>query len=82
MHAPHTAQPIWQRDVHIPSGTANAQLRCQKALEIIPGDTHLFEEPGALAHVAQLAAGWFQQHLHPLPARRSTNSEHSQMSRN
>ena len=61
---------------------AYAQLRCQKALEIVPGATHLFEEPGTLEHVAQLAAGWFQQHLHPLPARRSTNSEHSRMSRN
>ena len=71
MHAPHTAQPIWQRDVQIPCGTANAQIRCQKALEIIPG---------ALAHVAQLAAGWFQQHLHPARIRRN-NSEHSQMSR-
>jgi dienelactone hydrolase len=43
---------------------AYAQLRCQKALEIVPGATHLFEEPGALERVAQLAAGWFQQHLH------------------
>jgi len=60
---------------------AYAQLRCQKALEIVPGATHLFEEPGALEHVAQLAAGWFQQHLHPLHALRSTNSEHSQMSK-
>jgi putative phosphoribosyl transferase len=44
---------------------AYVQLRCQKALEIIPGATHLFEEPEALTHVAQLAVGWFQQHLHP-----------------
>jgi hypothetical protein len=65
MPAPHTAQPIWHRGVQIPAGTANAQLRCQKALEIIPRATHLFEEPGALAHIAQFAAGWFQQHLHP-----------------
>ena len=65
MRALHIAQPLWQRDVQIPSGKANAQFRCQKALEIIPGATHLFEEPGALAHIAQLAAGWFQQHLHP-----------------
>ena len=57
MHALHTARPIWQRNVQIPSGTANAQLRCHKALEIIPGATHLFEKPGALAPVAQLAAG-------------------------
>ena len=44
---------------------AYAQLHCQKALEVIPGATHLFEEPGALAHVARLAAGLFQQYLHP-----------------
>jgi putative phosphoribosyl transferase len=61
---------------------AYAQLRCQKALEIVSGATHLFEEPGALEHVAQLAAGWFQQHLHPLHALRSNKSEHSQVSRN
>jgi len=61
---------------------AYAQLRCQKALEIVPGATHLFEEPGALEQVAQLAAGWFQQHLHPLPALRSNNGEHAQMRRN
>lgn len=39
------------------------QLRCTKAIQIIPGATHLFEEPGALAQVAQLATAWFQQHL-------------------
>jgi putative phosphoribosyl transferase len=60
---------------------AYVQLRCQKALEIVPGATHLFEEPGALEHVAQRAAGWFQQHLHPLHALHSNNSEHSQMRR-
>jgi dienelactone hydrolase len=54
---------------------AYVQLRCQKALEIVPGATHLFEESGALAHVAQLAAGWFQPHLHPLYALQSNNSE-------
>jgi len=36
-------------------------LRCTKALEIIPGATHLFEEPGALDQVADLAADWFQR---------------------
>jgi putative phosphoribosyl transferase len=60
---------------------AYAQLRCQKALEIVPGATHLFEEPGALEHVAQLAAGWFQQHLHSLHALHSNNSEPIYMSR-
>lgn len=34
-----------------------------KRLEIVPGATHLFEEPGALDHVARLAADWFAHHL-------------------
>lgn len=38
---------------------AYAQLSGQKDLEIIPGATHLFEEPGALEAVAHLAADWF-----------------------
>lgn len=40
------------------------QLRCEKHLAIIPGATHLFEEEGTLAQVAELAAGWFHDHLH------------------
>jgi putative phosphoribosyl transferase len=40
------------------------QLRCEKHLAIIPGATHLFEEEGTLAQVAELAAGWFRDHLH------------------
>ncbi|MEA2528885.1 MAG: putative phosphoribosyl transferase, partial [Thermomicrobiales bacterium] len=35
------------------------ELRTTKALEIVPGATHLFEEPGALEHVARLARAWF-----------------------
>ena len=42
---------------------ALAQLRSVKRLEIIPGASHLFEEPGALQAVARLARSWFQQHL-------------------
>jgi dienelactone hydrolase len=42
---------------------ALAQLRCEKKLEIVPGATHLFEEPGALDEVARLAAEWFRRHL-------------------
>lgn len=38
-------------------------LQCEKKLEIIPGATHLFEEPGALEQVASLASGWFERHL-------------------
>jgi len=42
---------------------ALAQLRCEKQLVIVPGATHLFEEPGALAVVARLARDWFERHL-------------------
>jgi len=38
-------------------------LRCEKELTIIPGATHLFEEPGALEKVAELARFWFERHL-------------------
>jgi putative phosphoribosyl transferase len=40
-------------------------LQCNKRLEVVPGATHLFEEPGALGSVAELAAGWFDTHLAP-----------------
>ncbi|HQT34834.1 MAG: dienelactone hydrolase family protein [Thiobacillus sp.] len=39
------------------------QLRCAKELVIVPGATHLFEEPGTLEEVARQAAAWFAQHL-------------------
>jgi len=42
---------------------AMARMHAEVSLEIIPGATHLFEEPGALERVAVLAAGWFEQHL-------------------
>ena len=42
---------------------ALAQLRTEKQLEIIPGATHLFEEPGALEKVAELASQWFNRYL-------------------
>ena len=38
---------------------ALAKLRCEANIEIVPGATHLFEEPGALERVAGLAANWF-----------------------
>jgi putative phosphoribosyl transferase len=44
---------------------ALAQLRCEKQLVIVPGATHLFEEPGALDEVARLAREWFLRHLVP-----------------
>ena len=46
---------------------AFAEMRCRKELKIVPGATHLFEEPGALEEVARLAAAWFRDHLHTHP---------------
>jgi pimeloyl-ACP methyl ester carboxylesterase len=37
--------------------------RAETRLEIVPGATHLFEEPGAMGTVAELAAGWFERNL-------------------
>jgi putative phosphoribosyl transferase len=42
---------------------ALARLRCEKRLVIVPGATHLFEEPGTLLEVARLAREWFERHL-------------------
>ena len=42
---------------------ALAKLRVEKQLVIVPGATHLFEEPGALEQVAELARDWFVKHL-------------------
>ena len=42
---------------------ARHQMHCEVKLDIIPGATHLFEEPGALEKVAKLASGWFTLHL-------------------
>jgi dienelactone hydrolase len=39
------------------------RLSCPKAFEIVPGATHLFEEPGTLEQAIALAAGWFHRHL-------------------
>jgi putative phosphoribosyl transferase len=46
---------------------ACAHLRGEKQLVIIPGASHLFEEPGALQEVARLASQWFVQHLRAKP---------------
>jgi putative phosphoribosyl transferase len=42
---------------------ALAQMRCPARIEIVPGATHLFEEPGTLAQAAGLAAAWFVEHF-------------------
>ncbi len=42
---------------------ARDRMRCEVKLEIVPGATHLFEEPGTLEKVAQLASDWFVNHM-------------------
>ena len=42
---------------------AYARLRCEKRLSIVPGATHLFEEPGTLDQVVDLATQWFGKYL-------------------
>ncbi len=42
---------------------AQSDLRCENQLRIVPGATHLFEEPGTLDAAAHLASGWFTDHL-------------------
>lgn len=44
---------------------AMARMTAQVELEIVPGATHLFEEPGTLEEVARLAREWFLHHLRP-----------------
>lgn len=47
---------------------ARERLKCEKLLTIVPGASHLFEEPGTLEKVAQLAAEWFLKYLQPAHA--------------
>ena len=47
---------------------AAASLRCEHELAVVPGASHLFEEPGALERAAELAIGWFTQRLLPTGA--------------
>lgn len=51
--------------------SAMKQMRGQVKLEIVPGATHLFEEPGTLEQVADLAGAWFASHLQLVAAGRS-----------
>jgi putative phosphoribosyl transferase len=42
---------------------AFARMTCEKELTVVPGATHLFEEPGTLEEVARLASDWFERYL-------------------
>jgi putative phosphoribosyl transferase len=44
---------------------AQMQLRCESQLAVVPGATHLFEEPGALEEVSRLAGDWLLSRLAP-----------------
>jgi putative phosphoribosyl transferase len=50
------------------------QLRVERRLEIVPGATHLFEEPGAIEEVARLSRDWFLGHLAPAAASQTENT--------
>ena len=54
----------WDEPVIKLNEYAYEHLRCVKELKIVPGATHLFEEPGTLEEVARLAAAWFLKYLH------------------
>ncbi len=47
---------------------ALALMQCPRKLHVVPGATHLFEEPGALEQVATVASEWFVEHLRPAVA--------------
>jgi len=48
---------------------AQMQMEVEKKLVIVPGATHLFEEPGTLEYVSRLARDWFHEHLSPVGVR-------------
>jgi len=50
-------------DVLALNRAAQRRLRCENRLEIVPGASHLFEEPGTLEAVVELARSWFHNHL-------------------
>lgn len=55
------------REVLALNTQASMALTAPHRLEVVPGATHLFEEPGALQSVTTLASAWFCQHLSPPP---------------
>lgn len=51
------------REVLAMNEEAQSHLQCKHRLAVVPGATHLFEEPGALEEAATLAAAWFSRYL-------------------
>ena len=54
---------------------ALAALTCEKQLAVVPGATHLFEEPGTLEEVARLTAEWCARHLESRTGSRTIGEE-------
>jgi len=54
---------------------AFARLSSNKKLEIVPGATHLFEEPGTLDEAARIATSWFKDHLHKTNSKQKTHTK-------
>jgi putative phosphoribosyl transferase len=53
----------WDEEVLALNREALAMMQCEARLEIVPGATHLFEEPGTLEEVVTLAGNWFSRHV-------------------
>jgi putative phosphoribosyl transferase len=64
---------VGSRDIEVVTRNRRAleMLSCEKRLAVVPGASHLFDEPGALEHVARSATRWFVTHL-PARDRRET----------
>jgi putative phosphoribosyl transferase len=60
---------VGEKDVDVAELNRDAleKINCEGKMVIVPGATHLFEEPGALEQVAHHAAEWFLRHLQGLP---------------
>jgi putative phosphoribosyl transferase len=56
---------------------AYARMHCTRELVVVPGATHLFEEPGTLEKAAEVAIAWYRRHLVPDPALRGESREDS-----
>jgi putative phosphoribosyl transferase len=54
--------------IELNESARDALLHCERELVIVPGATHLFEEPGTLDQVAELALRWFTRHLASRPS--------------
>lgn len=61
----HDAPVVRLTQEAVQSLQASQPLQAEYRIEIVPGASHLFEEPSKLEEVARLAGEWFQQHLSP-----------------